>query len=159
MQMNDEVLSHWYQRFDNLSYSSNTFYEQLYEEIARRQIPDVKLFRHNYAEKSLLSSKREYFIAQRGPHRFIVCAAPFGIDFFVSWWLLDSPGCATGCLTAMIPFARVLTDRRTFYEEDTATIFRDVTHEAVLATIDAIYSGDPKKPEFDRNPTSRSRKL
>ncbi|HEX3071014.1 MAG TPA: hypothetical protein VHX14_20770 [Thermoanaerobaculia bacterium] len=47
--------------------------------------------------------------------------------------------------------------KTTFYEEDTAIIFRDAVHQAVLNTIDGIFKTQQKTvPEFDRKPVSRT---
>lgn len=42
-------------------------------------------------EGTLLSSHRDYLRVTRGKYTFDLCAAPFGIDFFVSWWLVEQP--------------------------------------------------------------------
>lgn len=155
-----QAIGRWYHVFKNLSFSSNEFYEKLYEEVSRRQIPDLQLFRTTYAEKGLLSARREYYVMQRARHRFVVCAAPFGIDFFVSWWLLESPGCATGCLLIFLPkLGQIAASRTTFYEEDTATMFQEICHEAVMATIESMFSGMDTVPDFDREAKSRTRTL
>jgi hypothetical protein len=154
----DMVLAHWYNRFDEFSFSTQEFYERLSEELGRRQMPDTKLTRVSLAEGGMLSAYRDYYRVLRGKHSFYLCAAPFGIDFFVSWWLMETPGCLSGCLTAVVPWFALFARRTTFYAEDTAIIFRDAVHQAVLNTIDGIFkSKDVKLPEFDRKPVSRTR--
>lgn len=157
--MDDIVLAHWYHRFDQFSFSTQEFYERLSAELHRRQMPDVALSRVGYPEGGPLSPKRDYYKVSRGEHTFVLCAAPFGIDFFVSWWLLETPGCLSGCLTAFIPWIAIFTRRTTFYKEDTSLVFRDVVHQAVLNTIDGIFANQEKKPEFDRKPVARTRLL
>jgi hypothetical protein len=156
----DVLLAHWYTRFDEFSFSTQEFYERLSEELARRNMPDTTLSRVAYPEGGMLSAHRDYYRVVRGKHSFVLCGAPFGIDFFVSWWLLETPGCLSGCLTAVMPWLAIFTRRTTFYEEDTAIIFRDAVHQAVLNTIDGIFKSKEKNlPEFDRKPVSRSRLL
>jgi hypothetical protein len=153
------VLAHWYQRFDWFSISTQTFYERLCAEIARRKMPDVQLLRVDLPQGGFLAGKRDYLRINRGKHSFTLCAAPFGIDFFVSWWLLEAPGCLSGCLTVLVPPLALFARQATFYEEDTAAVFRDCVHEAVLKVIDDIYTGLDKKPDFDRKPMTRNRML
>lgn len=156
----DVVLAHWYNRFDEFTFSTQEFYERLSEELARRQIPDARLSRVAYPEGGMLSAHRDYYRVVRGEHSFVLCAAPFGIDFFVSWWFLENPGCLAGCATAVLPWLAFFARKTTFYEEDTSVIFRDAVHLAVLTTIDGIFnSADKTVPEFDRTPTTRSRLL
>lgn len=157
--MDDLVLAHWYTRFDAFAYSTQDFYDRLYEALAKRQMPDVAFTRRSYPEGHFLSAKRDYFEVKRGEHVFVLCAAPFGIDFFVSWWLLEQPGCVTGCLTTLVPFLALIMRRTTFYKEDTALVFRDVIHAAVLETIDGIFTSKDRTFEGDRKPTARTRLL
>jgi hypothetical protein len=156
----DVVLAHWYNRFDEFAFSTQEFYERLSAELARRNLPDAVLSRVAYPEGGLLSAHRDYYRVVRGKHTFILCAAPFGIDFFVSWWLLETPGCLTGCVTAVLPWLALFARKTTFWEEDSAIIFRDAVHQAVLTTIEGIYKTSEKTlPEFDRKPVSRTRLL
>jgi hypothetical protein len=151
-----EAIDHWYQPFNTLSFSTQEFYERLVGEINRREIPDIRMTRVNLPEGGLLQGYRDYLRVTRGKLSFTLCAAPFGIDFFVSWWLLETPaGCTGGCLTAMFPFLAIFARRTTFYEIDTAAIFRDAVHQAVLDTIDGIFSTRETKPDFDRKPVVR----
>lgn len=151
----EDVLGRWYTRFDTFAYSTQEFYESLYQALARREIPSVTFSRKTFPEgAALLSAKRDYFQVKRGELVFILCAAPFGIDFFVSWWLLEPAGCLS-----IIPGFTKLTRRIAFYKEDTAAVFRDVVHEAVLETIDAIFKSKDRTFEGDRKPVSRSRLL
>lgn len=155
----EEILAHWYQRFDTFSMSTQEFYERLSAEISRREMPNVTLFRKNLPEGSFLNAYRDYLHVRRGKLTFALCAAPFGIDFFISWWLLEDPGCLSGCLTVLLPPLVLLKRQNTFYEEDTAETFRDCVHEAVLQTIDGIFAAQETPPQFDRTPKTRSRLL
>ncbi len=152
-------LAHWYQRFDTFSMSTQEFYERLSKQIARRRMPDTTMFRKNLPEGGLLSAYRDYLHVRRGQLTFVLCAAPFGIDFFVSWWLLDQPGCLSGCVSLFVPWMAAFTRKETYYQEDTAAIFRDSVHQAVLETIDGLFEASEQKPEFDRSPKLRNRML
>lgn len=156
----DVVLAHWYTRFDEFTFSTQEFYERLSDELSRRKMPDAQLSRVALPEGGMLSAHRDYYRVVRGKHSFVLCAAPFGIDFFVSWWLMESPGCLAGCATAIMPWLAFFARKTTYYEEDTAIIFRDAVHQAVLTTIDGIFTSEEKTvPEFDRTPVARSRLL
>lgn len=156
----DVLLAHWYTRFDELSYSTQHFYERLSEELGRRSMPNVTLSRVAYPEAGLFSAHRDYYRVVRGKHAFVLCAAPFGIDFFVSWWLMETAGCMTGCVTAVVPWLAIFAGRTTFWEEDSAIIFRDAVHQAVLTTIEGIFKASDKPlPEFERKPVARTRLL
>jgi len=156
----DVILAHWYNRFDEFSFSTQEFYDRLSEELHRRNMPDAKLSRVNYPEGGMLSAHRDYYRVARGKHTFVLCAAPFGIDFFVSWWLLETPGCLAGCIAIIMPWLSLFARKTTFYEEDTAIIFRDAVHQGVINTIEGIFKIQQKTlPEFERKPVSRTRLL
>lgn len=157
--MESVILSHWYSRFDTFSYSTQEFYERLCAEIARRQMPDVRLLRVNLPEGGLLSSHRDYLRVTRGKFTFDLCAAPFGIDFFVSWWLVEQPGCVTGCLTAVLPWTALFMRKTTYWEEDTFLIFRDAVHQCVMEVVDSILKAKERTFEGDRKPVTRTRLL
>lgn len=129
------VISHWYHLIEGLRESPLQFYASLEQAIKERQIPDINLFRINYREGNVLSAKREYLRVLRKEHTFDICAAPFGNGFFISWWLGES----TGCLQ-YIPFIGPLLQRflsvKTYYDIDTALMFQEAVHSAVLEIID-----------------------
>jgi hypothetical protein len=157
--VSDVVLAHWYQLFDTFSFSTMEFYTILSDKIGVRQMPETWLSRENLPEGGLLSAKREYLKIKRGEQSFMLCAAPFGVDFFVSWWLLENPGCLSGCLTVLIPPLAFITRRTTFYKEDTTAVFRDAVHACVLETVDQIFKGVNRTFEGSREPTVRTRLL
>lgn len=135
--MDTTILAHWHQSIQPFSFSTQEFYERLGKALERRQMPDATLSRTNLPEGGLLSAYRDYLLVKRGKLTFNLCAAPFGIDFFVSWWLTESPGCL-GCLTAVIPFLGIFARKPTFYEEDTAIMFREAVHAAVTEVLTDI---------------------
>lgn len=154
--MDKTILSHWYTRLDTFSYSTQQFYERLCAEISRRQMPEVKILRVSLPESSILSASRDYLRLTRGELTFDLCAAPFGIDFFVSWWLIEQPGCMSGCVTAVMPWLAIFARRWTYWKEDSAIIFRDAVHQCILETIDAMMKDAGKTFEGDRKPVSRT---
>jgi hypothetical protein len=153
------VLAHWYTRLDTFSFSTQEFYERLVAAISHRKIPNLKMSRVALSEGGLMSHSRDYLRIERGELSFDVCAAPFGIDFFVSWWVLDKPGCLSGCLTVFLPFVGSLFRKTTYYKEDTAIIFREAVHQAVLETVDEITKGSGQPFSGNRVPETRKRLL
>lgn len=156
--MESVILAHWYTRLDTFSFSTQEFYERITAGINRRNIPDLRLSRVVLSEGGPLSHGRDYLRIERGDLSFDMCAAPFGIDFFVSWWLLDKPGCLAGCVTLFLPFLTPFFRRTTYYREDTAIIFREAIHQALLEVLDDITKGE-KPFSGNRVPETRRRLL
>jgi len=92
-----------------------------------------------FHEGGALSAKREYLRVLRREHIFDICAAPYGNGFFISWWLGEELGWFLG-IVAAFPFIgqfmlRVLRPD-TYYRFDTATMFQESIHGAVLEVLE-----------------------
>jgi hypothetical protein len=135
-----DALSHWYQLIDGLQYSTQTFYEELDKELELRKIPKVHARRFEHPEGApYVSPNRLYLRVQRDDLIFDVCFAEFGRACFVSWWLIDPPGCFArfaGIPFLGIPFRPFI--RPTYYRIDTQLMFQDVVHAAVLKVLDDL---------------------
>ncbi len=102
-----EVISHWHHSVEGLSTSTLDFYTALERALKAKETP-VAFERTTWNERGLLSAKREYLRVSLDRLSFDICAAPFGKDFFFSWWLSKrTPDFAAlhGCLAiAGVPF-------------------------------------------------------
>jgi len=130
-----EILSHWHKTFEGFQDSPQKIYGMMEEAVKRRQIPDAKISRVTYRERGIFSAKREYLRVKRENHIFDICAAPYGIGFFFSWWLGDTLG--QGPLSKIWHFFKP----STYYSLDTAMMFRDSVHTAVLEIIEQLTEG------------------
>jgi hypothetical protein len=97
-----EVISHWHQSVEGLHTSTLEFYDAVEKAIRAKEVADIRIERIEVPEHGLLSAKRVYLGVSYGRLRFDICGAPFGTDFFFSWWLVKrTPGLAAlwGCAT------------------------------------------------------------
>lgn len=135
------VLSHWDHLAEGVQYSPQEFYTAVERAIADRGIPDSFVTRIEIKEGGLLSPKRLYLRITRKNLRFDICGAPFGNSFFFSWWLTDLP---SGCLSVILSipvvqvWAWVLARPLTYFKLDTAFMFQESVHSAVLEVVDQI---------------------
>ena len=173
-----EILSHWHKLFESFQESPQQIYSQLEQAIDKREIPDVKISRISYPEAGALSARREYLRIRRKEHIFDICAAPFGTGFFISWWLGKGPRLSRPLIILLIilllpiiivlmlipillipivpPIAVVvwLSRRVTYYRIDTALMFQDSVHSAVLEVIGQATEGKGIKAlsELEKKP-------
>jgi len=128
------VHSHNYQHFENVQLSSQAFYDELITDIDVYQFPNMTY------SKALLkagdyawSGKREYLELTYKDLRFYICAAPFGKNFFVSWWLKESS-------TAFDRFFNRLFGgkEKTFYQIDTEAMFLSSMNAIINRKIEQI---------------------
>lgn len=95
-----EVISHWHHSVENFNTSTLDFYKAIEATLTDKQAP-VRPERVDYRESGILSTKREYLRVSYGRYAFDIGAAPFGKDFFFSWWLvrrLPDSSLMMGCL-------------------------------------------------------------
>lgn len=73
------------------------------------QLPDVEISRIEWKEGGAFSSQRLYLRVRRGSLVFDICAAPYGADYFFSWWLAEIPPRFGLLRLAAVVFASFLT--------------------------------------------------
>jgi len=159
------VLSHWHKLFEGMQASPQQIYSQMEQAIERRKIPDVKISRISYPEAGALSARREYLRVQRMDYIFDICAAPFGTGFFFSWWM-GTPRRLLRLiiwilLILFVPIVGLiivilwwLSLRETYYRLDTALMFQDSVHSAVMEVVDQTTEGKGIRAmsELERKP-------
>lgn len=135
------ILSNWHQSIDNLQLSSAEFYKSMEKAIEDQKLPDVKLSLENLSEGGLFSSKRLYLRIIRRGLIFDICAAPFGTNFFISYWFgAESNGLIN--LLTKIPFiGKFLAQRaqeKTYYQIDTENMFKECIVSTLFQEIDKV---------------------
>lgn len=137
------VISHWSHFFTFFTLSSNTFYEKLEEVLKDHEMPNSRIERTKHKEAGFLSANREYLRIKHGDIVFDVCAAPFGKDFFISWWLYETAGTMRTMLknTKVGNFLNERAASRAFYQIDEESMFRSCVHDCILETITKVTEG------------------
>lgn len=138
-----QVLSHWAHYFPYSGLSSNALYAKIEELVTSHQMPNTKTEKVTHKEGGMFSASREYFRVKHKDLVFDICAAPFGKDFFVSWWLYESEGAMKSLMkfTKVGEFLNERAAKRTFFEADEESIFRSCVHDCVLEAIDTMTEG------------------
>lgn len=133
------VIGHWSQLLSGFSTTPKQFYDSVEDKIFRRGIPKAKNSRVDWREGGFFTVKREYLRIRRNEFVFDICGAPFGNDFFVSWWLGEVPSGFRAFLSGLPligwlfgKFVRPVT----YYRIDTALMFQSAIHRAVQDVID-----------------------
>jgi hypothetical protein len=118
--------------------SSDEFYKELENALKEHDMPKVEIARANNKEGGLFSSSREYLRVKYRDLVFDICAAPFGKDFFVSWWMYETEGVLSQLLknTKAGDYLKQRAARRTFYQADQEKMFRTCVHNIVLEVLE-----------------------
>ena len=140
----EETHRHQYRLFDDTALSTQDFYQALTAAVAAKEYPQVQVSRVTYFGDSLVSGNREYLRIQRFHHTFDVCAAPFGKDFFISWWIGEVPSFRRELLAAVPWIGRAL-ERAIYgkglYVRDAEVMFRDSITQLIEEAINATTNG------------------
>jgi hypothetical protein len=159
-----QLLSHWAQHFDGLDQSTQQFYSQIQQAVQRRKMPDVKFSKVDMKEGGVFSSSREYFRVQRGDLRYDICGAPFGSGFFVSSRLFADGKFGDSVLGSMErgglvakmagAVASKVVGADTYYRIDTANMYLQLVHGALLEVVDEMSSTAnlPRLAHAERKP-------
>ena len=133
------IISHWSQMLPGLNQSSDEFYKEVEDRVAAESLREIKTERVILSEGGIFSNKREYLQVKRGEHVFHVCAAPYGHNFFISYWLGEMES-GLWAWIAKWPFFGPLVTRFlkpiTYFKIDTAGIFQTLIHGAIMETLD-----------------------
>jgi hypothetical protein len=152
------LIAHWYQLLDGLGASPLEFYAAVESALERRSIPDRTLRRVNWREGGVFSARREYLRVKRSELLFDICGAPFGRGFFISWWLGER---GFWKMLAELPwiggFVRIVVRQDTYYKIDTALMFQEAVHGAVLEVLDDMTDakGLRRLSDLERKPILR----
>jgi len=134
------VQSNHCQYFDNFQFSAQEFFALVESMIKERQVPDAKMSRVSYHQKSIFSDKREYLRIERKNDIFDICAAPFGTGFFVSYWH-GEPKHRARDFAMKIPYLNTAVEGwqgTTYYQVDTANMFRLCVKDSIADAIDQV---------------------
>lgn len=128
----DTIHSHQSHHFEDFQMSSSDFYQTLAEIIKERGFPKVKTTVVPLDSGGLLDAKRNYLKVYNDNFIFYVCAAPFGKNFFVSYWLRETEEEFADYFLRKV-FGVV--PKRTFFETDAEAMFVASIKKAVMQAI------------------------
>ena len=157
------VHARWHHSFPEMQISPQEFYNSVKVEIQKKDVGSISIGTRIYTEGGLFSSDRIYLQVQRGEQLFIICAAPFGKEYFVSWWFGKAVNFMDD-LVQRIPYIgkyiEAIMNYQTFYQIDTDDMFKDMVKDCVLVVVDSIANDKGIRPltELERRPVDGGHK-
>jgi hypothetical protein len=130
----DSIIEHSHMQYQGLQLSTKEFYQLLQTALEDKRFPGVRFRTAMLGEGGLFSPQREYFFVDRRDLQFVVCAAPFGRDFFFSWYLKRHDALSTVLMeTPLIGrwLNQLLSPRITYYRYDTVIMFKESIKQVV----------------------------
>lgn len=153
-----KVIGRWHHTAKDFNHSTNDFYMLLKTKIKTHDheidVQMVELF-----EGVMFISKKRYYLRIMWREKVLdVCAAPFGEDYFFSWWLYEKDLFWKQIISNMPYIGERLAnflDPITYYRVDTALMLQNTVHRIITEQIEAItkesghsLSSDDKKPQM-----------
>lgn len=120
--------------FEATKLSTQKFYSRIETAIGDRQLPDIRLGRRYYKEHLGISRKREYLAISHNKLLFLICAAPYGTGFFISWWQGEKMSFFKELLHSIPgvgPKFVLFIFKKTYFELDSEAMFRTTVHGCV----------------------------
>jgi hypothetical protein len=138
------ISSHWHHSVENLNTSTLDFYTEVEKVLSVKKAP-IKTERVDWRERGLFSGKRQYLRVSHEQYVFDICAAPFGNDFFWSWWLGTKPS-----FLESLPYVgfifKYFVKPDTYHSEDTRQMFEETVHRVVLDVVSGVLTVNRMTP-------------
>lgn len=155
-----ERIGNWSHLFAHVQHDPEIFYDQVEAFLKEHEVPDFESKRITLSQDGPISLQRLYLEISRGDYVYHICAAPWGTDFFFSWWLNFRMNNFSVLLTRIPIIGAIITgnNEQAYYKLDTDTMFRTSVQEAVLAAIDRMTESKGLRglTELERKPDLKS---
>jgi hypothetical protein len=138
MKAKDRVHSHSYEHFEDLQLSAKEFYQSITDQLTEYQYPQVGHYLKEINEFSAFSTRRQYLVIHRYELQFMICAAPFGRSYFISWWMKDKRNNLSEFLRKIPLLGRLFSGDPSYYAIDTAMIFSNSIDAIVKHAVDRV---------------------
>lgn len=154
-----ERIGNWSHLFEGMQHDPEGFYADVEEFLKSHEVPGYSTRKQYFKEEGVLSHQRVYLEVTRGQYRFHICAAPWGTDFFFSWWLNYRVTRFELLLLRVPILGGIIASEQPYYKLDSDTMFRTSVHQAVLEGVDKVAKAKGIKKgltELERKPDLKS---
>ena len=152
------IFATWHHPFENQHFEASEVFKAVEEKIKAKDLPDVSVDLVGYLTEGVCFGNRKYLQIRRSDQMILVCASPFGTDYFISW-RAGKPLDILDNIIPHIPFIGKMLEARihkkTYFELDTDTMFKDIVHSCILKAIDDLSDahGMRRLTDVERLPT------
>ena len=146
--MSSEAISSWSHTVPEFQFSTEEFYKLVEAKIKERELPEVKVKQRNFKQGGVFSKNRLYLEVSRKDYIFHICAAPYGKDYFFSWYLRVKLSFLQEWFSRVPVIGRFVVRQlqmKTYYQLDTEHMFRQSIHHVVTSCIQDILEPKGRK--------------
>ena len=150
-----KVNANWHHLLRDTKHSAQDFYGQAEKIIKQRDIPDCKYSRVTFSDGGFFSEKREYLRVARKEYVFDICAAPFGKDFFISWWLGETESGASALRTYLMQLPVIgswFVRRKTYFQMDNENMFLESVKACINEAVESAFTAKGSRMSLAEEP-------
>ena len=139
-----ETHSNQYRRFENMSLSTQEFYDTIKRALKDKGYPNVTTSWAVYSEGTVIAGNREYLRIEHISIACDLCAAPFGKDYFISWWVGELPSIGRKVMRSLPWIGPAIESAfypRGLYILDAEKVFCDCVNQIIEEAINAAVNG------------------
>lgn len=129
----DSIHAHRSHHFEDFQMSAQEFYKDLQAIIAEREFPNVESYVSAFSTGGILDPYRDYLEIRNDNLVFYVCAAPYGKNFFISYWLKEQE---EDILSEIGRKLFGIDPQKSFFEIDSEAMFVESIKKAIMVAID-----------------------
>lgn len=130
----DAIHSHHSHHFEDFQMSATEFYQDLKDIIFNKGFPNVQASVSAFSTGGILDPYRDYLEIKSDTHVFYVCAAPYGKNCFISYWLKDTEEDIFDVVNRKVFGSG--SARKSFFQIDSEAMFVESIKKAIMAAID-----------------------
>jgi hypothetical protein len=127
--------AHHYFHFEDFQLSAQEFYKIVEKILDDRAFPDVDTEIKQLNMGGFFSPQRDYLVIRGGDLEFYICAAPFGKNFFISYFLKTKE---MGSVEAFFTRLFGSSTSKSFYEIDSQAMFQAGAKSAIMKAIQQV---------------------
>lgn len=156
-----ENIGNWCTLYPDMNYDPEEYYQKILEILAKHEAPNFHHRNRTFKQGGVISGQRLYLEVSRGEYIYHICGAPWGTDFFFSWWQRKrySPIERLFIKTPVLgPVIKAIYETATYYKLDTDAAFNASVQHAVQEAINEITDakGGRRLTDAERVPEMRS---
>lgn len=156
-----ENTGNWSVLYPNMNFDPEDFYQKIVDILNKHEVPNFYHRHRTFKQGGVVSNSRLYLEVSRGEYIYHICGAPWGTDFFFSWWQRKrySPIERLFINTPVLgPIIKRMNETGTYYKLDTDAAFNASVQHAVQEAVNEITdaNGGRRLTDAERVPVLRS---
>ncbi|MEZ4927916.1 MAG: hypothetical protein R3A50_16655 [Saprospiraceae bacterium] len=136
-----ENIGNWCTLYPSMNHDPEDYYQKIVDILKKHEVPNFHSRHRTFKQGSMISSQRLYLEVSRGEYIYHICGAPWGTDFFFSWWQRKRYSPIERLFVkfpVLGPLIKRMNETATYYKLDTDAAFNASVQHAVTEAINEI---------------------